>query len=126
MTTWIAVLLGGALGSVARHGVNVVTARMVGAPSPWATAAVNMTGSIAIGLLAGALAANRLSMSRPMQTFVFVGILGGFTTFSSFMLDSLTLIQIGVPMKGALNLVGQLVLGLSLTYAGYYVGLRAL
>ena len=124
MTTWIAVLLGGALGSVARHGVNVVTARIVGAPSPWATAIVNIVGSVVIGLLAGALAANRLSMSRPMQVFVFVGILGGFTTFSSFMLDSLTLIQTGAATKAALNLAGQLVFGLFATYVGYYIGLR--
>ena len=126
MTTWMAVLLGGALGSVARHGVNVVTARLMGAPSPWATAAVNMIGSIVIGVLAGALAANRLSMSRTMQVFVFVGMLGGFTTFSSFMLDSLTLMQTGGPMKAAVNLIGQLVIGLILTYAGYQVGLRVL
>ena len=126
MTTWIAVLLGGALGTAARHGVNIVTARMVGAPSPWATTAVNMIGSIVIGVLAGALAANRLSMSRPAQSFVFVGLLGGFTTFSSFMLDSLTLIETGEPAKAALNLTGQLLVGLSFTYAGYYVGLRGL
>jgi CrcB protein len=124
MTTWIAVLLGGALGSVARHGVNVVTARIVGSPAPWATAAVNMMGAIVIGVLAGALAANRLSMSRPVQVFVFVGILGGFTTFSSFMLDSLTLMQTGSPAKAAVNLLGQLAGGLVLTYAGYQIALR--
>lgn len=126
MTTWMAVLLGGALGSVARHGVNIMTARIVGTPSPWATAAVNMAGSIVIGVLAGALASNRLSMSRPMQIFVFVGILGGFTTFSSFMLDSLTLVQTGEPAKAALNLLGQLSVGLVLTYAGYQAALRLL
>ena len=122
----MAVLIGGALGSAARHGVNVVTARLIGTPSPWATAIVNMSGSFAIGLLAGALAANRLSMSRPMQAFVFVGILGGFTTFSSFMLDSLTLTQTGESMRAALNLIGQVSVGLVLTYAGYQAGLRLL
>lgn len=124
MTTWMAVLLGGALGSIARHGVNVVTARIIGAPSPWATGAVNMLGSLAIGVLAGALAANRLSMSRSAQVFVFVGILGGFTTFSSFMLDSLTLAQTGLPAKAIVNLLGQLVLGLAFTYMGYQAALR--
>ena len=117
-------MLGGALGSLARHGVSVATARIVGDPAPWATAAVNVIGSLVIGLLAGLLAANRLSMSLPARAFVFVGILGGFTTFSSFMLDSVTLIQIGGPTSGAANLVGQLVFGLLVTYAGYYAGLR--
>jgi fluoride exporter len=124
MTMWIAVLVGGALGSVARHGVNIVTARIVGAPSPWATAAVNLIGSIVIGVLAGALAANRLSMSRPMQAFLFVGILGGFTTFSSFMLDSLTLLELEGAQRAAFNVLGQLTVGMVLTYAGYQLGLR--
>jgi len=122
MTTWMAVFLGGALGSVARHAINVVTARIMGSPSPWATAAVNMIGSIVIGVLAGALAANRLSMSRSAQVFVFVGVLGGFTTFSSFMLDSLTLIETGAPVRAVVNLGGQLALGMFLIYAGYQVG----
>src|SRR5688500_11976566 len=88
MATWMAVVLGGALGSLARHAVNVAAARMVSAPGPWPTAAVNMIGSLAIGVLAGALAADRVSMSPATRAFVFAGILGGFTTFSSFMLDS--------------------------------------
>jgi fluoride exporter len=77
-----------------------------------------------IGVLAGALASNRLSMSRPAQAFVFVGILGGFTTFSSFMLDSLTLMQMEGAQRAAVNLIGQLAAGLALTYAGYQIGLR--
>jgi CrcB protein len=126
MPMWIAVLLGGALGSVARHGVNVTTARLLGAASPWSTAAVNIIGSLAIGVLVGALAANRISMSRPAQAFVFVGILGGFTTFSSFMLDSLTLMQAGGPTPAVWNVAGQVAVGLAVTYAGYQVGLRFL
>ena len=58
------------------------------------------------------------------RTLVFVGVLGGFTTFSSFMLDSLTLMHAGAPMKAALNLVGQLAVGLVLTIGGYYIGMR--
>ena len=123
--TWVAVMLGGALGTAARHAVNLAAARLISAPIPWATAIVNMVGSLVIGVLAGALAAERLSMSPFTRTFVFVGILGGFTTFSSFMLDSLTLMHAGMPMKVALNLGGQLVLGLALTVAGYYLALRA-
>jgi fluoride exporter len=123
--TWLAVLLGGALGTAARHAVNLATARVISAPVPWATAIVNMVGSLVIGMLAGALAAERLSMSPFARTFVFVGILGGFTTFSSFMLDSLTLMHADAPGKAAVNLAGQLVLGLALTLSGYYLALRA-
>jgi CrcB protein len=122
--TWLAVVLGGALGTAARHAINLATTRLMSTPVPWATAAVNMIGSLVIGVLAGALAAERLSLSPFARTFIFVGILGGFTTFSSFMLDSLTLLHTGVAMKAALNLAGQLALGLALTFAGYYIGLR--
>jgi fluoride exporter len=125
MAMWMAVLFGGALGSVARHGMNVAASRLLGAPGPWPTAAVNMLGSLVIGVLAGALAAERLSMSAPLRAFVFVGILGGFTTFSSFMLDSFVLIDAGHAAKAVFNLVGQLLLGMLLTYVGYHLGLRA-
>lgn len=124
MATWIAVFVGGALGSAARHGVNIVAARIAGTATPWATAMVNMIGSMAIGVLAGAIVASRVPLSRPLQAFLFVGVLGGFTTFSSFMLDSFTLMQMGDTAKAGTNLFGQLAVGLALTYAGYQIGLR--
>src|SRR4051794_12804806 len=100
---WMAVLLGGALGSGVRHGFNIAVARLLGSPGPYGTATVNMVGSLCIGVLAGALAAQRVSMSAPARAFVFVGILGGFTTFSSFMLDSLTLLEAGLGARAAAN-----------------------
>ena len=119
----MAVLAGGALGSVARHAVNLSAARLLGNPNPFATATVNMIGSLLIGWLAGALAAHRLTMSVPMRTFVFVGIIGGFTTFSSFMLDSLTMFEGGAPGRALLNMVGQIAVGFLLVYVGYRLGL---
>jgi CrcB protein len=88
---WLAVAAGGALGSIARHGVNVFFSHVLERAVPYATAAVNLTGSLIIGLLAGLIACGRLHMSTELRTFVFVGILGGFTTFSSYMLDTFTL-----------------------------------
>jgi fluoride exporter len=120
---WIAVAIGGALGSMARHAVNVVFARVTGAPTPLGTAAVNLVGSLVIGYLAGLIAAERLSMTTTMRTFVFVGILGGFTTFSSYMLDSLALMESSRQGAAALNLAGQLLAGLALVVVGYKLGL---
>jgi CrcB protein len=120
---WLAVLVGGALGAVARHGVNVAFTRALGTAGPYATAAVNMLGSFVIGFLAGGLASQRLTMTTPMRAFIFVGIIGGFTTFSSFVLDSLTLLQRGASVAAAANLVGQVLVGLALVYAGYRLGL---
>src|SRR3954469_15438316 len=66
---WLAVAGGGALGSMARHGVNVLFSQLLGRAVPYATGAVNLAGSIAIGLLAALLATGRLQMSGEMRTF---------------------------------------------------------
>ena len=117
MTIWLAVALGGALGTLARHAMNIAFARAM-QPAPYATAAVNMLGSFVIGALAGAIASGRLIFPAPLRAFVFVGILGGFTTFSSFMLDTLTLSDRS--MEAALtNLAGQVVVGVIVTVVGY-------
>jgi CrcB protein len=84
-----------------------------------------MIGSLLVGVLAGALAAERLSLSPSMRALVFVGLIGGFTTFSALMLDSLTLFEAGVPLKALVNMFGQLAAGLLLIYGGYYIGLRS-
>ena len=123
--TWVAVLLGGALGSAARHGVNLMTARTLGHPTPYATAAVNLIGSLAVGVLAGALATERLSLTPAARTLLLTGILGGFTTFSSLMLDTLVMWQAGAIAKAVANLIGQLVIGCVLVYLGYRLGLQA-
>ena len=122
MLTWLAVLVGGALGSAARHGMNLIAPRLFGSAAPYATAAVNMIGALAIGVLAGMLQGQRLSLTTTERALYLTGILGGFTTFSSFMLDSLVLWQAGSTAKAVLNLVGQLILGTMLAYAGYRVG----
>jgi CrcB protein len=119
---WLAVAVGGALGSVARHGVNLVFAHAFTRPVPYATAAVNLAGSLIIGFLAGRIASGRLVMDQPVRAFVFVGILGGFTTFSSFMLDTLTLTYGGDRTLAFSNVVGQTGLGLLTVYLGYQLG----
>jgi CrcB protein len=119
---WLAVAGGGALGSMARHGVNVLFSQLLGRAVPYATGAVNLAGSITIGLLAALLATGRLHMSGEMRTFVFVGILGGFTTFSSFMLDTLTLGQSGDHALAFWNVTVQVACGLAAVWAGFRIG----
>lgn len=118
MITWIAAALGGALGTLARHAVNVAFARAV-RPAPYATATVNILGSFVIGALAGAIAGGRLAMPGPLRAFVFVGILGGFTTFSSFMLDTLALVEGGSPNLAFANVAAQTLIGLAVTFGAY-------
>jgi len=122
--SWLAVGLGGALGSLARHGVNVWVTRRMGQSGPYATLVVNIVGCGVIGLLAGLLASERLVMTPTVRVFVFVGILGGFTTFSSFGLDTFTLAREGRPAAALLNAVGQVVIGLAALAAGYFAALK--
>lgn len=119
MALWLAVAVGGAIGSLLRHGVNTLFASLLERPIPHATATVNLIGSGVIGVLAGAIASGRLPMSATTRAFVFVGILGGFTTFSSYMLDTLTLAYSGEPGVALLNVTAQTLLGLAAVWAGY-------
>jgi len=123
---WAAVAIGGAIGSVARHGVNHIVSVWTGRPNPYATFTVNMIGCFAIGLLAGLLAVQRFELTPVARTFLFVGILGGFTTFSSLMLDTLTLASGGQATAGVVNAAGQVVLGYLLAYVGYRLGVSSL
>jgi CrcB protein len=119
---WLMVGVGGALGSMARHAVNVMVARKYGEPAPYATVIVNLTGCLAIGLLGGLLAGGRLFMSHEVRVFVFVGVLGGFTTFSTFGLDTFALVQSGRILAALGNVAAQVVVGLSCVAGGYVVG----
>jgi CrcB protein len=115
------VAVGGAAGSVARHAVNIFVVRVFERSVPYATAAVNLLGGFAIGLLAGLIARERLHMAPAMRAFVFVGILGGFTTFSSFLLDTFTLGHGGDHQMAFANVAAQTVGGLVLVWSGYYL-----
>ena len=120
---WLAVGAGGAIGSMARYGVGVLLVRHAPAYAlPYATFIVNVTGCLAIGVLAGLLAAGRLEWTPVMRGFVLVGILGGFTTFSSFGLDVHALAQAGQPGAAAWNAAGQVVLGLLAVFGGFSLG----
>ena len=83
---------------------------------------MNLAGSAVIGLLSALIATGRLHMSSEARTFVFVGILGGFTTFSSFMLDTFTLGHGGDHATAFWNVAVQTGFGLAAVWAGYRLG----
>jgi CrcB protein len=114
---WIAVALGGALGSLARHAVNHLMGPRWPA-FPVGTLIVNLSGSVAIGLLAGLIASNRIALPPYWREFVFVGILGGFTTFSTFSLDTLVLAR-AHPPSAVLNVAIQVLGSLTGVWVGY-------
>ena len=118
--TYLLVALGGALGSVARYAVSLGAARWLGAGFPWGTLIVNVAGSFAIGLLAALVTADgRPALGSDARALVMVGILGGFTTFSSFSLETLTLARAGELGAAAANASLSLVLCLGAVWLGF-------
>ena len=122
--TWITAALGGMIGTLARHAVNVAVARSM-KPAPYATAIVNILGSAIIGALAGSISSGRLLMPAPLRVFVFVGLLGGFTTFSSFTYETFELVRSGQIWPAAINVVGHVGLGFIGLWAGFGLGRAA-
>ncbi len=114
MNSIFAVAVGGAIGSVARYLFNHEATRQLGSNFPWGIFGVNVIGSFLIGLLA-ALFAVRLNASQEVRSFLVTGVLGGFTTFSSFALDIGNMIerkQVAMAFAYAIGSVGIGVLAL--------------
>jgi CrcB protein len=108
---------GGFLGASARYALGGLVYRLVSPAFPWATLLVNVSGCFAIGFLA-ILAEERGPIGPAGRLFWMVGVLGGFTTFSSFGYETLSLAREGSYGLAVANAVGQLALGLAAVWAG--------
>jgi len=95
MQAFLLVGLGGALGAMGRYGVGMTVGRLWHGAIPLGTLVVNVVGSLAMGLLIGFLARYTPEWQPQARLFIAVGVLGGFTTFSAFSLDAMTLIERG-------------------------------
>ena len=115
------VAIGGATGSVARYLTGLAMTRLLGPPFPWGTITVNIVGSFAIGLLAE-LVARKVSAPVEMRLLLVVGFLGGFTTFSSFSLDTLALVERGAALSAFVYVGASLVLSLGAAFGGLALG----
>lgn len=123
LASYALIALGGALGSVARYGSGLAVARWAGPDFPWGTLAVNVLGSFLIGIFATATAADgRVPLSSDMRNFLIVGICGGFTTFSSFSLQTLELLRSGKPGWALANIGLSVAICLAAVAAGYWTG----
>jgi CrcB protein len=118
MTGIILVGVGSFLGGILRYGLSLWVHRVLDNPwFPYGTLAVNVLGCLIIGLLAG-LAETRAALSSQVRLFLFVGILGGFTTFSSFALETFSLARDTQNAAALANVGAQLVLGLLAVWLG--------
>jgi CrcB protein len=113
-------MLGGGLGAVMRYGVNVSAVKLLGANFPWATLFVNVTGSMIIGILTGIFALT-WQPSPEMKAFLITGVLGGYTTFSAFSLDAVTLWEGGATATTAVYVAASF----ACSIAALFIGLTA-
>ena len=121
---WVLVALGGGVGSVLRYGVGRLSVHYLGPASVWGTFLVNVTGSFLLGLFI-ALSLERLTIPVQVRALIAVGLLGGYTTFSTLSLESIQLLESGELLRAVSSLVGNLALGLAAAYLGLLLG-RAL
>ena len=126
LSTYLWVALGGALGSVARYWMTNWVAMLTGPRFPWGTIIINIVGSFVIGLVAYLTTPiGRVPISFDVRAFVLVGICGGYTTFSSFSLQTLELARGGYWFQAGANIVLSVVLCLMAVWAGYAIGAAA-
>jgi len=114
---YLMVFLGGGLGAMMRHGLNLAGVRMLGTHFPYATFFINITGSIIMGIVAGYFAF-RGDASQHWRLFLTTGILGGYTTFSTFSLDAALLYERGELALAAFYVIGSVLLAIAGLFAG--------
>ncbi|MDI6835568.1 fluoride efflux transporter CrcB [Ciceribacter thiooxidans] len=117
MNQILLVAAGGAVGSVCRYLVGVGLLRLAGSAFPWGTFAVNLVGSFGIGVLAELIVA-RFGASPEMRLLLITGFLGGFTTFSAFALDAVSLFERGEALSSLVYVGASVGLSLIATVAG--------
>jgi fluoride exporter len=120
MSTYLWIALGGALGSMARYASGVYVGRWLGTAFPWSTLLINIIGSFLIGVFAESFAL-QWDTSQSTRAFLVVGICGGYTTFSTFSLDIVTLLNRGEATLALTYVLASVAIGL----AGLYAGLHA-
>jgi len=117
MTGFLIVFVGGGIGAALRHGVNLLCARLLGLTFPWGTLIENVTGSLAMGVVVGYFAF-RTGASQHLRLFIATGILGGYTTFSAFSLDTVLLYERGQMWLAALYVLASVAFAVGGLLAG--------
>ena len=124
MGAYIWIAIGSAIGGVARYWCSGIVARLIGETFPWGTLIVNVVGSFAIGFFATLTGPDgRIFVGSTARQFVMLGLLGGYTTFSSFSLQTLNLLHDGEWLYAGANITLSVVLCLIGVWAGHVLAL---
>jgi len=121
MQLLLAIALGGAAGALARHFVAGAVTRLAGTGFPYGTLTVNVAGSFLMGVLIVAFA-HKLSVPQELRGLLAVGFLGSFTTFSTYSMETVNLIQRGDWQAAALYAGGSMIIGVLALFAGLWTG----
>ena len=121
MTVWLAVAVGGAIGSMLRYGIGQLTTNVLGTTPVLATFTVNVSGSFLLGIFY-TLYNDRLVTSIELRVLIGVGLIGGYTTFSTFSFETIRLIESGESIKAIANILTNLLFGISAAYLGILMG----
>lgn len=117
MLRFFVIAIGGAIGTLLRYIVGGLDYRFSNGVFPISTFVVNVTGSLVIGFLWGAF--DRFTVSSNVRLFIFIGILGGYTTFSTFSLETFNLMRDGEYRIAIVNVIFSVVLSIGAVFAGY-------
>ncbi len=120
MNVALAIAVGGGLGALARHYLSAAIYSATGGTFPWGILVVNVLGGLLMGLIVE-LGALKLNFSPEMRAFLTTGLLGGFTTFSAFSLDTALLMERGDWLSAILYVVSSVGLSILALFAGLYV-----
>jgi CrcB protein len=124
MEAYIWVTIGSAIGGLSRYWFSGVVARLIGETFPWGTLIVNVSGSLIIGFVATLTAPDgRMFIGSTARVAIMAGFCGGYTTFSSFSIQTLALMNDGEWLYAGANIVGSVALCLLAVWAGHILGL---
>lgn len=120
MRTYILIAFFGTLGCLARYGMTNLVQTIYGRDFPYATLSINVGGSFLMGFLF-VETLERLTVSPELRTGILTGFIGGYTTFSTFEMEILLLVEQGAPFKALLYLVLSIALGFGAAFGGAYI-----
>lgn len=112
--------MGGAIGAMLRHGTGLLSLKLGFTNFPWGTLTINILGSFCIGIIVGLLA-HVQNWSEEIRLFTVIGILGGFTTFSAFSLDTVLLFERGQYLYAGLYVAGSVLISVAATFLGLFL-----